>query len=86
MEGSLIRKGAQPLGQAWQPGTPVPSRLTLTFPVDDDQRLSLTADWSPSPSWSFSAAAGTASGQSRGNVYRNDADGAYGAAHATLRW
>jgi len=86
VEGSLIRKGAQRLGQAWQPGTPVPTKLTLHFPVDDDQRAALTADWSPSPSWSLSLAAGSATGESRGNIYRNDGNGVFGSAHATLRW
>lgn len=86
LEGSLIRKGAQRLGEAWQPGTPVPTRLTLRFPVDDDQRLALTADWSPSPSWTLSAAAGSANGNSRGNIYRNDGSGVFGSGRATIRW
>src|SRR5262249_57594166 len=79
------RKGATPLGQAWQPGTPVPGR-TLTYPVDQDVRAALTADWSPSPSWTVSVAAGEAHGTSRGHVVGDDQSGAYGSARATLRW
>ena len=86
VEGSIVRKGAQALGDAWVPGTPVPEDRTITFPVDHDQRAALTADWSPSPSWSLSLAAGGANVESRGNVNGNDAGGAYGSARATLRW
>jgi hypothetical protein len=86
LETSDIRKGAGRLGQAWQPGQPVPSRLVLGFPVDQDQRVALTADWSPSPSITLGAAGGTAKAQSRGNVNLDDADGAFATARASLRW
>ncbi len=86
VEGSAARKGSQPLGQAWQPGTPVRARLVLSFPVDQDQRLALTADWSPSPSVAVSAAGGRAWAKSRNHVYRDDADGLYGRAQAGFRW
>ena len=85
LEGFNTRKGAIPLGQAWDPATPVPDRA-LTFPVDQDLRGALTADWSPSPSWSVSVVAGEAHGTSRGHVVGDDQSGAYGSARATLRW
>jgi hypothetical protein len=84
-EGFNTRKGAGPLGEAWQPGTPIPPK-TLTFPVDHDMRGAVTAEWSPSPSWTVSGAVGTARVVARGHVVGNDANGAYGLASATLRW
>jgi len=86
VEGSLTRKGAQPLGQAWRPGTPVPTKLELGFPADQDQRAALTADWSPSPSWSVSVAGGAARIESRAHVIGDDASGVFGSARAVLRW
>jgi hypothetical protein len=79
------RHGATQLGDAWQPGTPVPDRA-LTFPVEQDVRAAVTADWSPSPSWTASVVAGQAKGTTRGNVVGNDQSGVYGSARATLRW
>ena len=86
IEGTDIRKGAGLLGQAWQPGQPVPTRLVLAFPVDQDKRVALTAGWSPSPSVSLSVAGGKASAHSRNHVYLDDANGVFASAAATLRW
>ena len=85
-EGSITRKGVGQLGDAWQPGTPVPSEHTLGFPVEHDQRAAFTVDWSPSPSWSVSAVGGTAIIDALGHVVGNDTNGAFGSARATLRW
>jgi hypothetical protein len=84
-EGFNTRKGAGTLGESWEPGTPIPSE-TLTYPVDHDTRAALTAEWSPSPSWTLAGVAGTARVESRGNVVGADQNGAYGSARATLRW
>jgi len=84
-EGSVVRKGPGRLGDAWQPGTPIPPR-TLGFPVEHDQRAAFTADWSPSPSWTLSVVAGTATVDNLGHVIGNDTSGAFGSARATLRW
>ncbi len=86
VEGRAIRKGPGQLGQAWQPGARVPTRLVLGFPVDQDQRIALTADWSPSPTIAIAVAAGTARARARAHVYQDDADGLVGRAQATLRW
>ena len=86
LEGSDARKGANPLGQAWQPGQPVPSRFVLAFPPEQDERVALTADWSPSPSVTLAAAGGSAQLHSRGHVYRDDAKGRFVTARATFRW
>jgi len=51
-----------------------------------DQRAALTAEWSPSPSWTVSGVVGTAKVQALGNVVGHDTNGAYGSARATLRW
>src|SRR5205814_5026042 len=84
LEGFDTRKGAGTLGESWVPGTPIPPE-TLTFPVDHDTRAALTAEWSPSPSWTLSGVAGTARVESRGNVVGADENGAYGSARAMLR-
>lgn len=86
LEGVAIRKGSDPLGLAWQPGDDVPSRLVLTFPVEQDQRASLTADWSPSPTLTLSGSGGFASIHSLGHVHLLDTDGVIGRASATVRW
>ena len=86
VEALIVRDGAQQLGDAWVPGDDVPSQMTLTSPFEKDQRVSLTADWSPSPSITVSASAGLAKVQSLGNVYGTDADGAIGRLQAALRW
>jgi hypothetical protein len=86
LEGSDARKGANQLGQAWQPGQPVPSTLVLTFPVEQDQRVALTADWSPSPSVSLSVAGGSARVTGLGHVPGVDTSGRFASARATLRW
>ncbi len=86
VEGSAVREGARRLGQPWQPGTPVPTRLVLAFPLDQDQRLALTSDWSPSPSVAVSLAGGKAWAHSREHVYLDDADGIFGRAQASFRW
>ena len=85
VEGFQTRKGAGPLGEAWQPGTPIPSE-TLTFPVEHDTRAAVTAEWSPSPSWTVSGVLGTARVVARGHVVGDDVNGAWGSASATLRW
>ena len=84
-EGFLTRKGAGQLGESWQPGTPIAPQ-TISYPVDQDQRAAVTAEWSPSPSWTVSGVAGTANVTALGNVVGRDAKGAYGSARATLRW
>jgi len=84
-EGFVTRKGAGPLGESWQPGTPIAPQ-TISYPVDHDQRAAVTAEWSPSPSWTVSGVAGTARVEALGNVVGADKNGAYGSARATLRW
>jgi hypothetical protein len=86
LEGSDARKGANELGEAWAPGQPVPANPVLTLPLEEDQRVAVTADWSPSPSWTLSAAGGTAHVQGLGHVPGTDASGQFGSASATLRW
>ena len=86
LEGSDARKGGNQLGQAWQPGQPVPTTLVLTYPVEQDVRVAVTADWSPSPSVTLSAAAGTAQVHGLGHVPGVDASGRFASARATLRW
>ncbi len=86
VESSNIRDGANDLGQAWQPGTPVPTRLVLNYPVEQDRRTSLTLDYSPSPAFSLAAAGGTATAHARSHVVGDDAEGAFGALRATFRW
>jgi hypothetical protein len=85
-ETSNIRDGAGALGQAWQPGTPVPSRLVLQYPVEQDQRYALTLDWSPSPSVSLGASGGSAKIHALGHAVGTDTDGVFGTARATFRW
>jgi hypothetical protein len=85
VEGSVVRKGNQGLGQPWPPGTPVPTKFEFKFPTVSDRRAALTADWSPSPSWSVSMAGGSAYIEAPGTVL-DDAKGAFGSARATLRW
>ena len=84
-EGFITRKGAGPLGEAWQPGTPIPDRV-FTSPVDHDTRAAVTAEWSPSPSLTVSGVVGTAKVEALGHVVGADQTGAYGSARATLRW
>ena len=84
-EGFVTRKGAGPLGESWQPGTPIPPQ-GLTNPGDNDQRGAVTAEWSPSPSWSVSGVVGKATVESLDHVVGHDTNGAYGSARATLRW
>jgi hypothetical protein len=86
LEGLFVRDGALEIGDAWQPGTEVPSRLVLTSPLEQDQRFTLTADWNPSPSLSVSLAAGNASVKGLGHVNGNDTDGATGRVQASFRW
>lgn len=86
LEASNARKGANLLGQAWQPGQPVPTKQLLTFPVDQDKRVALTADWSPSPSVSLAVSGGTAQARSRGHVHLDDENGVFGSARASFRW
>jgi len=81
-----VRKGAQPLGLAWQPGTEVPARPVLVWPVEKDQRVALTADWSPSASFSVGAAGGFARLTTRDHVPGRDTDGATGRGAVTVRW
>lgn len=85
-EWSSVRKGSDPLGLAWQPGDPVPARLVLTFPVEQTQRVTLTADWSPSPSMTLSGAGGFTRIRSVDHVHGRDTDGAFGRAAAAFRW
>ena len=84
-EGFVTRKGLGPLGESWQPGTPVPPR-SITYPGDNDKRGAVTAEWSPSPSWSVSGVVGKASVEGLHNVVGNDTNGVYGSARASLRW
>jgi hypothetical protein len=84
-EGFVTRKGVGPLGESWQPGTPIAPQ-TISYPIDHDQRAAVTGEWSPSPSWSVSAVVGKATVQALGNVVGHDTNGAYGSARATLRW
>lgn len=86
LEGRFVRDGALQLGDAWQPGTPVPSTMVLTAPLEQDRTVLLTADWSPSPSVSVSLAGGLARVQALGHVIGNDTDGATGRVQAALRW
>jgi len=86
VEGSDARKGANQLGQPWLPGQPVPTKMTLTFPVEQDIRVSLTADWSPSPSVTLSGVAGTTQVKAHNHVPGDDVDGRFASARATLRW
>lgn len=80
------RRGSDPPGTAWQPGDPVPARLILTHPVEREGRATFTADWSPSPSVTLSAAGGVTRVLSLDNAFGTDVDGAFGRASATLRW
>ena len=84
-EGFVTRKGVGPLGESWVPGTPIAPQ-TISAPVDHDQRAALTAEWSPSPSWSLAGVAGKATVEALGNVPGHDTNGVYGSARATLRW
>jgi len=84
-EAFTTRKGAGPLGEVWQPGTPIPPQ-TLTSPVDHDMRAAVTAEWSPSPTWTVAGTVGTAKVEALGHVNGADQNGAYGSARATLRW
>jgi hypothetical protein len=84
-EGFVTRKGVGTLGEVWPPGTPIPPQ-TISYPVDHDTRAAVTAEWSPSPSWSVSGVVGRATVEALGNVVGNDTNGAYGSARATLRW
>ena len=86
IEGSARRDGAQQLGDAWQPGSEVPAHMVITAPLEQDQRVSLTADWSPSPSVTVSAAAGYATIRGLGHVNLNDTEGATARLQAALRW
>jgi hypothetical protein len=81
-----VRKGAQPLGLAWQPGTEVPARPVLVWPVEQDQRVALTAEWSPSASFSVSAAGGLARLRTLDHVPGRDTHGAIGRGAVTVRW
>lgn len=87
VEGRAVRKGSLPLGTAWQPGLPVPQDFgRLTGLIAQDQRAALFADWSPSPSLSFSAAGGFAWLHDRNHVRGADVDGAHGRVQAAFRW
>ena len=86
LEGSFVRDGAQELGDAWQPGTDVPSSPVLLAPLEQDRKVLLTADWSPSPSVSLSVAGGLSRIQGSGHVIGKDTDGATGRVQAALRW
>jgi len=86
LEGVAVRKGVKRVGDAWEQGDPVPGRFALTEPIEEDRRVWLTADWSPSPSFSISAVAGFANVGSLGHVDGVDADGAFGRASAAFRW
>jgi hypothetical protein len=86
LEGVAVRKGADPLGLAWQPGDPVPSRLVLRAPLEEERRGSLTAAWSPSPSLTLAGAGGFTQLRGVGHVPGVEADGMFGRAAATLRW
>lgn len=85
-EASNIRKGVGQLGEPWIPGTPVPTRLVLGYPVDQDQRYAATLDFAPSPSFALGVTAGTATGEFRDHIVGNDGDGPFGSARFTLRW
>jgi capsule assembly protein Wzi len=86
LEVSDARKGAILLGQAWKPGQPVPTRMPLTFPVEQGERVALTADWSPSPSLTLAVAGGNAQVHGLGHVPGDDANGRFASARATFRW
>ena len=86
LETSDVRKGAGLLGQPWSPGLPVPTRLVLTSPAEQDQRFAATADWSPSPSVTLGAVGGSAKVHTRDHVYGSTGNGGYFTAHATFRW
>jgi hypothetical protein len=87
VEGASVRKGAQPLGTAWRPGLPIPADFShLTYPIAQDQRAALFADWSPSPSITVSVAGGMTWLHDRGGVVGADADGISGRAQAAFRW
>jgi len=82
----VARDGAQQLGDAWQPGDPVPARMVLASPFEREQRLMFTSDWSPSPSVTLSAAVGFSKVLSLDHVEFHDTDGANGRIQAALRW
>lgn len=86
VEWLVVRDGVQQIGDAWQPGDPVPSHMVLTGPFEREQRLTFTSDWSPSPSVTLSAAVGLTKVASLGHVEFNDSDGANGRLQAALRW
>ena len=86
VEASDIRNGVGRLGQPWIPGTPVPTRLVLGYPVDQDIRVAVTADLAPSPSFTLGLKAGTARGEFRDHIVGNDGDGKFGSAQLTWRW
>ena len=82
----VVRDGTQQIGDAFQPGDPVPSSTAITTPLEREQRIALTADWSPSPSVTLSAAAGLSKIESLGHVSLNNTDGAIGRVQFSLRW
>ena len=86
IEWLVVRDGAQQIGDAWQPGDPVPANMVLSSPWEREQRTTFTADWSPSPSVTLSGAVGFSKILSLGHVELNDSDGANGRLQAALRW
>jgi hypothetical protein len=60
--------------------------MVLTSPFEREQRGTFTADWSPSPSVTLSAAVGFSKILSLGHVEFNDSDGTNGRLQAALRW
>lgn len=85
VEASDARKGSGVLGQAWIPGTPVPSR-ELSFPGEQDVRYAFSADLAPSPSFALGATIGTATIEMLDHVVGRDTDGLFGSGRFTLRW
>jgi hypothetical protein len=60
--------------------------MVLSSPWEREQRATFTADWSPSPSVTLSAALGYSKILSLNHVELDDTDGTNGRVQAALRW